>query len=207
MKSSREKYFYGVVITGNIGSGKSSVCRILKQKGYDIIDADKISHKALDEISQEVALEFGNEFVVSGVVDRKKLGKLVFSNKSLLKKLENMLSFKIESEIYRQANILEEGKRVYFLDIPLYFESKKYKEFDKILLVYAKKEDLIKRVMERSSLSKDEVLKRLNSQIDIEKKKELSTYIIDNSGNLENLENLVSEFLKNLKEDYADIQI
>ncbi|PSM52988.1 dephospho-CoA kinase [Campylobacter blaseri] len=205
MKSSREKYFFGVVITGNIGSGKSSVCDILKQKGYDVIDADKISHKALDEISQKIALEFGDEFVINGIVDRKQLGKLVFSDKNLLKKLEDMLSFKIESEIYRQANIFEENKKLYFLDIPLYFESKKYKEFDKILLVYATKDILIKRVMKRNSLSKDEVLKRLNLQIDIEEKKVLSTYIIDNSGDLEHLENLVSEFLQKLKEDYADI--
>lgn len=194
------KFKNAIVITGGIATGKSLVYDILKSKNFKIIDADEISHQILDTLADEISKIFGNEFIKDGKVDRKKLGNLVFSDKSKLKTLESLLHPKIKNKILEKAEILEKEKKLYFVDIPLYFESKNYFEFDKVLLIYAPKNMTLKRLMKRNSLTENEALVRINSQMQIEKKRNLTNFIIDNSSNLDNLNSQIDEFLKTLKE-------
>lgn len=194
------KFKNAIVITGGIAAGKSLVCDILKSKNFKIIDADEISHQILDTLTDEISKIFGNEFIKDGKIDRKKLGNLVFNDKSKLKVLESLLHPKIKNKILEKAEILEKEKKLYFVDIPLYFESKNYFEFDKVLLIYAPKNIVLKRLMKRNSLTENEALVRINSQIQIEKKRNLANFIIDNSSNLDNLNSQIDEFLKTLKE-------
>lgn len=194
------KFKNAIVITGGIATGKSLVCDILKSKNFKIIDADEISHQILDTLTDKISKIFGNEFIKDGKVDRKKLGNLVFNDKSKLKVLESLLHPKIKNEILEKAEILEKEKKLYFVDIPLYFESKNYFEFDKVLLIYAPKNMTLKRLMKRNSLTENEALVRINSQMQIEKKRDLANFIIDNSSNLDILNSQIDEFLKTLKE-------
>lgn len=195
---------HAFVITGSIGSGKSTAMNLLKLHGFKTIDADKISHEILDKNADIISSKFGNSFVNNGVVDRKKLGRLVFNDKKKLEELENNLHPKIREEIYKQAKKLEITDLPYFVDIPLFFEKKGY-EFNNVCLVYAPKDLLIKRVLERDGLSKEEVLKRLEYQEDIEIKKANATYVIDNSKDLKQLNLEVENFLICLKEKYATL--
>lgn len=192
------KFKSAVVITGAIGSGKSSVCEILKKKGYEIIDADEISHKILDSLSGEISSTFGSEFIKNGKPDRKKLGTLVFKDKEKLKILEQILHPKIKAQILKKAENLEQSNKIYFVDIPLFFESNNYAEFERVLVVYAPKDCLLKRIMKRNLLTKDEALVRINLQLDIEKKRNLADFVIENSGNLDELNFKVDEFLKDI---------
>lgn len=192
------KYKNAIVITGNIGSGKSTVCEILSQKGFDIIDADKISHEILDDLSYEISLNFGSEFIENGKPNRKKLGTLVFSDKSKLEILENLLHPRIKAEILRKAQILEQTNNIYFIDIPLFFEKQNYNEFEKILLVYAPKELTLERVIKRNNLTKSDALVRINSQLDANKKKKLANFVIDNSCDLDDLKSKVDELIKDI---------
>ncbi|MSN97143.1 dephospho-CoA kinase [Campylobacter sp. FMV-PI01] len=191
---------FGIVITGGIGSGKSSVSDILLDLQYKVIDADTISHKMLDQSTDEIYEEFGKDFIEDGKISRKKLGEFVFQDRDRLKKLEKILHPKIRSEIYSQATILESFKKTYFVDIPLFFESSEYKEFKKILLIYAKKNEIIKRVMARNSLTKNEVLVRINSQIKLEEKKKKATFVIENTGTKCDLKDKVIKFLTKIKD-------
>ena len=188
-----------IVITGSIGSGKSTVCEILREHGFEIIDADSIAHEQLNLCASEVAAEFGDEVLSGGKIDRKKLGALAFKDAEKLKILERILHPKIRIEILSRAVKLENAGRTYFVDIPLFFERRDaYKEFSRVAAVYAPKETLISRVMKRNELSYDDAKRRVELQIDIEQKRAMAYFVIDNSGDLENLKNETLKFLSEI---------
>ena len=133
-------------------------------------------------------------------VDRKKLGELVFKNQAELAKLEALLHPKITAEILSQAQALEAKEKLYFVDIPLFFEGKRYEFFDKVAVVYAPKDTLISRVMKRNGLDHAAAKHRVELQIDIEQKRAMADFVIDNGGDLAALEAAVERFLKELKD-------
>jgi len=219
------KFKHAIVITGSIGSGKSAVCELLAERGFEIIDADKISHDVLNRCAAQVAEIFGTQYVVQkdvqaenldshaefdasgdeenltdsrAFVDRKKLGELVFKNPAELAKLEALLHPKITAEILSQAQALEAKGKLYFVDIPLFFESKRYEFFDKVAVVYAPKETLISRVMKRNELNYTAAKHRVELQTDIEQKRAMADFVIDNSGNLQNLRYETRSFLEKI---------
>ncbi|RDU57506.1 dephospho-CoA kinase [Helicobacter sp. MIT 99-5507] len=188
-----------IAITGGIASGKSSVCDLLKLYGYSIIDADKIAHNALNILKDEVVLEFGSEILdSSNNIDRKKLGAIVFCDDTKRKILENILHPFIRNEILQIAKELEKYKKVYFVDIPLFFEAKEKYPINRILLIYTPKQIQIDRLIKRDNIKAELAIKKIESQIDIESKKALSTYIIDNSKDLAHLQSQIESFIKTL---------
>lgn len=214
------KFKHAIVITGSIGSGKSAVCELLAECGFEIIDADKISHRVLDRCAAQVAEIFGAQYVVQkdvqvkfdasrdeenltnscAFVDRKKLGELVFKSPAELAKLEALLHPKITAEILSQAQALEAKGKLFFVDIPLFFEGKRYEFFDKVAVVYAPKDTLIARVMKRNGLDHAAAKHRVELQTNIEQKRAMADFVIDNGGDLFALEAAVERFLKELKD-------
>ena len=133
-------------------------------------------------------------------LDRKKLCELVFKNPTELAKLEALLHPKITAEILLQAQALEAKGKLYFVDIPLFFEGKRYEFFDKVAVVYAPKDTLIARVMKRNGLDRAAAKYRVELQMDIEQKRAMADFVIDNSGDLAALKAAVERFLKELKD-------
>ena len=193
------QFKHAIVITGSIGSGKSTVCEILRERGFEIIDADSIAHEQLNLCASEVAAEFGDEVLNGGKIDRKKLGALVFNDADKLKILERILHPKIRLEILSRAAKLESAGRTYFVDIPLFFERRDaYKEFSRVLVVYAPKDTLISRVMKRNELSYDAAKRRVELQIDIGQKRAAANFTIENTGDFENLKSKTLKFLSEI---------
>ena len=210
------QFKHAVVITGSIGSGKSAVCELLRDRGFEIIDADKISHCVLDRCAAQVAEILGAQYVVQKDAQVANLNPhaefstssgeeissmpcvsvLVFKNPAELAKLEALLHPKITAEILSQAQALEAKEKLYFVDIPLFFESKRYEFFDKVAVVYAPKDTLIARVMKRNGLSYDAAKHRVELQIDIEQKRAMADFVIYNSGDLQNLRDETGSFLE-----------
>jgi len=188
---------HAIALTGGIATGKSTVCKILKLNGFSIIDADSIAHKELDKHSREIIQMFGKEFVEDNIVLRKKLGKLIFSNEKKKLELEAFIHPLIKDEIYKEAKILEEKGKTYFIDIPLFFENMHY-PIAKSLLVYTPKEIQVKRLMQRDKINIEEAHLKISNQMDIEKKKKLASLLIDNSSSLENLQNEVARIIKEI---------
>jgi len=180
-------YEYAIALTGGIASGKSTVCNLLRLFGLRIIDADAIARQMLDAEADGVAKLFGKEYIVDGKVDRKALGRLIFSDKDARKKLEELLHPKIRAEIERQSKEQDRLKGPYIVDIPLFFETGNY-PIEKVIVVYAPREIQKRRLMDREGLSDEEAEARLNAQIDIEEKRKLATWVIDNSKNLKHLQ-------------------
>ena len=194
---------YAIALTGSIATGKSTVCNLLKLYGFRVIDADEIAHKVLDEEAAQIASLFGKEYVVEGKVDRKRLGKLVFSSKEQRLRLERLLHPKIKVKILQEAKKEERFKVPYIVDIPLFFETRNYPEITKVAVVYAPKELQLLRLTKRDRLSQEEAKKRIALQIDIEQKRAWADYVIDNSKDLKYLQNEVEKFVERLKDEYA----
>ncbi|MFT2774117.1 dephospho-CoA kinase [Helicobacter pylori] len=189
-----------IALTGGIGTGKSTTIKILESQGYQILDADKIAHQLLQEHRFEIAQHFGSEILEKGILNRKKLGAIVFQNANELKWLEDFLHPLIRECILQKAHELEKNHQAYFLDIPLFFEvgGKKCYPVSKVVLVYAPRVLQIERLLERDKLKEAEILQRLACQMDIEQKRTMSDYIIDNSSSLKDLNKQVERFLKTL---------
>ena len=189
---------YAIALTGGIATGKSTVASLLGLNGLRVIDADAVSHKILDESTAWISDNFSEEFVKNGKVDRAMLGKLIFSDIKSKERLEAFLHPKIRKEIEIQSVKQESFKFPYLIDIPLFFEKKGY-EIQKSVVVYTPKEIQLERFMRRNGFSKEESLRRIESQMDIERKKELGTWVIDNSSNLKHLQTECEKFVDIIK--------
>ena len=185
------------VITGSIASGKSTVVNLLKERGFSVIDADLIAHEQLEICKREIVRVFGEQILdETGRIDRKKLGAIVFREPKKLKNLEQILHPKIKAEIFCKASQLERLEQVYFVDIPLFFEKKeRYAEFKNVAVIYAPKELLLSRLMSRNGLSLNEAKARVELQVDIEQKRKMAKFVIDNSSDMENLKLELEKFL------------
>ncbi|TPI01381.1 dephospho-CoA kinase [Helicobacter pylori] len=189
-----------IALTGGIGTGKSTTIKILESQGYPILDADKIAHQLLQEHRFKIAQHFGSEILEKDILNRKKLGAIVFQNANELKWLEGFLHPLIRERMLEKAYELEKNHQAYFLDIPLFFEvgGKKCYPVSKVVLIYVPKTLQIERLLVRDKLKEAEILQRLACQMDIEQKRAMSDYIIDNSSSLKDLNKQVERFLKTL---------
>ncbi len=178
---------HAVALTGGIASGKSTACNLLRLYGLRVIDADAIAKEILQKEARSIAKLFGEEYLKGGEVDRKALGALIFADEEARKRLESLLHPKIREEIVRQSEAQERLGGPYIVDIPLFFETGAY-PIERVIVVYAPRQIQKERLIEREGLSEEEAEARLNAQMDIEEKKERATYLIDNSGNLKQLQ-------------------
>ena len=182
----------GIILTGSIATGKSTVANLLRLYGYTIIDADEVAHNELKKHYKEIKEMFGT-------TDRKEIGKIVFNNPDERKKLENFLHPKIKESIMNEALDLEKFNIPYFIDIPLYFEKGNYKDFTKVVVVYTRRDIQLQRLINRNRISKEDAENLINLQMDIEEKKQKATYVIDNSKDLKHLQKEVERFINEIK--------
>lgn len=187
-------------ITGSIACGKSLVSNYLQEKGYTIIDADKIGHMALenDEVKKQLVNKFGKSILKNNEVNRVTLGKLVFENNENLKELNNIIHPQIRKNISEQIQVHKNEKLV-FVDVPLLFEAKFDDLVEKIIVISLDEKIQLERLMNRNSLSKEEALQRIKSQIPVREKEKLGDYVVDNSFTQENTYNQVDRILEKLK--------
>lgn len=194
-------------ITGGIGTGKSTATRYLKEKGYKVVDFDKISryiYLKKERAYINIIDEFGNDILdKNGEIDRKKLANIVFSDSEKLKSLEKI----VHKEIYRRAKDIinsSSDEEIIFLDIPLLFETEEYLErynmrLEEIWLIYADREKQIERVIKRDSISREAAIKRIDAQMDIDQKVYKSDKIIYNHRGKDQLYNEIDKALSSIE--------
>lgn len=187
-------------LTGSIATGKSTVSRMLKQKGYPIVDADEISRVVVEPgspVLTSIAEAFGSAIILQdGSLNREKLGSLIFNDEEKRKKLNGIIHPAVRKEMLRQKEEwLEKGSNTIIMDIPLLFESKLQSYVDKIIVVSAAPAIQRERLMARNSYSQDEADARINSQLSIAEKEKGADAVIDNNGSLEETENQLDEIL------------
>ncbi len=187
-------------ITGSIACGKSTVSDYLKEKGYTIIDADKLGHVALtsEDVKRRLSETFGANILVNNEISREVLGKLVFGNDNNLKKLNNIIHPKIK-ELILKLQEEHENEDLVFLDIALLYEANFVDLVEKVAVVYVDEDIQLKRLMIRNSLSKGEALKRIESQMSPQEKASLGDFVINNSYRKEDTFQQIDEILEKLK--------
>jgi dephospho-CoA kinase len=193
-------------LTGGMGSGKSTVASIIQTLGYGVLNADKNAHEALKKTSPiypEIIKIFGDKILAAdGEIDRKILSNLVFSDKFLLGKLEALTHPHIQNLTQAEKDaLIKKGVELAFYDIPLLFEKKLEKKFDKIVVVACKKDLQIKRAMERTQLSESEIRERLSNQIPLEVKVKHADYVVRNDGSIDELTMKVQDLILQIKKD------
>lgn len=182
-------------LTGSFGSGKTAVAKIFKNYGAKIIDADRIAHyllKPQNKIYQRILGSFGQTIIARDkTIDREKLACLVFNNKNLLEKLNQIMHPEIIRIMRRE--IKKSPKKVIVLDAPLLIEAGLKKWVDKLIVVKIKRKKQIERILKKSKLTRQEILKRIKSQLPLQDKVRRADFVIDNNGTLKSTKRQVRE--------------
>lgn len=194
-----------VGLTGGIASGKSTVARLLQERGCAIIEADLLAHEYLqpeNSVSQEVTREFGPGILdANGKIDRAKLGEIVFGNAEKIERLNAIVHPHVLKEIARR---LQELKRTGETDIAvvvaaLHIETSYYKTFDRLAVAWCRPEQQIERLIKRG-LTPKQAERRIASQMPMEEKRRLADDQIDCSGTLQETTRQVDEALARWKQ-------
>lgn len=194
-------------VTGGIATGKSTVTKMLLDKGYMVIDADKIAREVVEPNKpayNDIVEKFGfNILLEDKSINRKKLSRLIFSSKTIRNVVNDIIHPRVFEEIVISSNERCKENKVIFIDIPLLFEvfdklGEYNIEFDEIWLVYANSQTQLKRLMDREKISEEEAMNKIKAQINVEEKKEKSNKIIHNNGDMKELEANLELLLKEL---------
>ena len=192
-------------ITGGIASGKSTVTNFLRQKGFQVVDADALVHqlqKPGGRLYQVLVQHFGQDIVSeNGELNRPLLASLIFSNTE-----EREWSKQIQGEIIREElatlrDQLAQTESIFFMDIPLLFEQDYSSWFNETWLVYVEPDVQMDRLMKRDQLSKDLAISRLSAQWSLEEKKGLASQVIDNNGSQDQLLAQLNSLLERSDQD------
>lgn len=191
-------------ITGGIAMGKSTVSKHIQQKGFEVIDADKIVHKLQakgEKLYKILVEEFGEKILIpeTGEIDRKILGRITFEKPESLRRIAEMQNETIELEIISRLNNARSSKAEFaFFDCALLFENEYEKLCDEVWTVFCSKEKQIERLKSRNNLTEKEALARIGSQTDPIIRNFRSKKVIPNHSSKEELIEKVDELLSEL---------
>ena len=192
-------------ITGGIASGKSTVTNFLRQKGFQVVDADALVHqlqKPGGRLYQVLVQHFGQDIVSeNGELNRTLLASLIFSNTEEREWSKQIQGEIIREELARLRDQLAHTEEIFFMDIPLLFEQDYSAWFDETWLVYVEPDVQMERLMKRDQLSKDLAISRLSAQWPLEEKKGLASQVIDNNGSQDQLLAQLNSLLERSDQD------
>ena len=188
-----------VGLTGGIACGKSTVARMLAEKGAVLIDFDELAHAVQEPegaVWREIIRHFGEEILLPDrTIDRRKLGETVFADREKRELLNRLVHPAIFEEWQRRlAEIrVRRADAIVVSDIPLLIEAGLKGMVDLVLLVYITPEEQVRRVMARNGFSREEAERRLAAQMPIEEKLRWADIVIRNGGSPEETRRVVSE--------------
>jgi dephospho-CoA kinase len=177
-----------VALTGGIGAGKSTVAQNFAELGALVIDADQLARMAIERGSEgfaEVLLRFGDEIILNGDIDRKKLAEIVFSDEAARKDLEKIIHPRVQA-IFAEAIEDLEHDDILIYEIPLLVETDAAEKFDYIMTVEADME-LRKERLLKKGLYISQIEKRMAAQATQESREAIADYVIRNDGDEDSL--------------------
>jgi len=175
-------------VTGGIATGKSTIAEMLGQLGAKVIDVDRVAHRFLKRGTiawRKVVDEFGDEILNKNlVINRKRLGKIIFANKDKQKRLEKIIHpLVIEAVKKKISCAINQKQTAIVIDAPLLIESGLVSLMDKLIVVNAPGHIQRRRLVKRG-LTQAEAERRIDSQLPLAMKVKLADYIVENNGNL-----------------------
>tara|TARA_Y100000310_G_C20353378_1_gene655462 strand:- start:16 stop:657 length:642 start_codon:yes stop_codon:yes gene_type:complete len=208
-----------IAVTGNFGTGKTSVANLFSKYGFKVINVDKLYHGIYNKdkvLRNKIKKEFGT-------IKRNELKKIVFNDSSKLKKLNKITHPVIIKEMKKEMSsiikktminkynnkklIMEKSDKKYIekkiknnvnivIDIPLLFESKLEEMFDKIIVVKCSEKEQIKRTLKKGKYSKKEIKNIINSQMSLKEKIKKADFVVDNSKMIKETEKQVKNIIE-----------
>lgn len=192
-------------LTGGIASGKSTVSAILQELGVPVIDADAVNKelaKKGGKVWQAIYDHFGSSyFLQDGEMDRKALGDYIFSNREAREAINRITHPIIQREMEDILNKIKEEQNppLAVLDVPLLYESGWNHYVDEAWVVAVPKELQIRRLIERDSLTREQAMIRINSQMSLQEKCRLADRVIDNSRSIQHTREQVVKLVKDFE--------
>ena len=191
-------------LTGGIASGKSTVAAILRRLGAAIINADELSREVVQpeqDAWNEIIATFGPDILQEDkTLDRRKLRKIVFDNPEARKRLEAIIHPRVRALAEKKiSELAAAGNSIIVYEVPLLFEAQIHLWLRPVILVACEIETQRKRLLERDHLTEIEAQQHLDAQMSLEEKRKLADYIIENDGNLEELEKQVRTVLQKIQ--------
>jgi dephospho-CoA kinase len=191
-----------VAVTGGAGSGKTSVCKRLKELGVKVISADELAREAVAPGStafKKIVHYFGKTVLLSdGTLNRKKLRRMITDDDARLA-MERFIHHEIEKLILKNVVCAEkEGCRMVVIEVPLLFELGMKEKFDWVVVVSTDKELRVKRLMARDQTSRDEAMGLIDVQMPEKEKIDRADYVVRNEGSMEKLVESVDILFNNL---------
>ncbi|HEL1284108.1 TPA: dephospho-CoA kinase [Streptococcus equi subsp. zooepidemicus] len=190
-------------ITGGIASGKSTAVALIRQAGYQVIDADQVVHELQAKGGRlyQVLLEtFGQDILLpSGELDRPKLAELLFAHADSMAKSSQQQNAIIREALAKKKEQLAQTEDIFFMDLPLLVELGYQDWFDAIWLLYVDDNTQLKRLMERNQLTELAAKQRIASQLPMSQRKVYADVVIDNNGDLQALEVQLKKALQTLE--------
>lgn len=188
-------------LTGSVATGKSTVSNMIQQAGIPLVDADIAARKVVEpgtEGLKEIVAYFGEEILLAdGTLDRAKLGEIIFKDKEKREKLNEITHPRVKDYMLEaRERFFRAGEELVFFDIPLLFESHLESLVDQIVVVWTTPETELKRLMERNNLTKEDALRRIESQMGIDEKARKADFVIDNNESLEKTQKQVYTFIE-----------
>jgi dephospho-CoA kinase len=209
MDTQEENKSFVIGITGGIGSGKSTVAKIIEDEGFNVIKTDDIAKELMQKnpaVMKKIIREFGSEaYKSNGKLNTEYLAGRVFGDteehQSSLDKLNQIVHPPTIDEMMRLTDEYEyTGEKLIFIESSLIFEAELEEGFDYIIVVNSNEENCLKRTMERSNLTREQALNRMKNQIPLKEKSDAADFVIQNDGNMIELEKSVDFILRILKQ-------
>jgi dephospho-CoA kinase len=175
---------FKVGITGGIGSGKSSVCRVFEVLNIPVFSADRIASQIMsddDSIINGINIIAGKNVYPGGSLDKKALSDIIFNDKEKLHQVDSLVHPAVIKHFFRWMQ--EQSSEYVIMEAAILFESGAAKFMDKVITVNAPLEERIERTMQRNNLSRNEVTERIRNQMDDAARAKKSDYIINNAEN------------------------
>jgi len=182
IKDSKPRLKLGV--TGGIGSGKTSVCRVFDILGVPVFSADREASEIVENdqrIISRINSIAGKNLYINGGLDRMELATIIFNDKTLLEKVNSLVHPVVFDHFMKW--VLVQTTPYVIMEAAILFESGAAKYVDKVATVQAPVEQRIERIIQRNKLSRDQVMERMRNQIDDETRMKLSDWVIYNSEN------------------------
>jgi len=191
-----------VGLTGGIGTGKSTVARMLEKRGAVVFDADVLARQAVAPGTpgfDEVVERFGpNVLAPGGGLDREALGSIVFSDPAARRDLEGIVHPEVRRMFAEGCEEYSDSDRVVVLSAPLLVETGMHTAFDLLIVVSAPVATQIERLMRDRGMPERDVQARIDAQLPLEAKAEVADVLVDNEGTLEDLEGQVDRVWRDL---------